>query len=117
MRRYAYAVVLLASVAFLTAVAHSELRQSDETSETRQTPRALGLPHRVDPLNDGVRGFTPESHVPSRSPDLGFAYFPLSPSIGPGSSSLGPAAGPDASRRGLNSERDIERDRSGRGLR
>jgi hypothetical protein len=117
MRRYVFGVVLLVSAAIVTAVAHSELLQSDETSEIRRTPRMSDLPHRSDPLNEGVRGFTPESHVPLRSPDLGSAYFPLSPSIGPGSSSLGPAAGPGASRRPSDMEGDIERKRSGRGSR
>jgi hypothetical protein len=37
--------------------------------------------------------FTPDSHIPPRSPDLGQPYFPLSPSIGPGSGLLGPEAG------------------------
>jgi hypothetical protein len=117
MRRHVFGVVLLISAAILTAVAHSELLQSDETSGIRRTPRMSDLPHRSDPLNEGVRGFTPESHVPLRSPDLGSAYFPLSPSIGPGSSSLGPAAGPGASRRPSDKEGDIERKRSGRGSR
>ena len=115
MKRYVFGVVLLLNVAILAVVAHSELLQSDEASETRRTRRASDPPHRVAPSNEGMRGFAPESHVPPRSPDLGSAYFPLSPSIGPGSSSLGPAAGPDASQRGSNTERDLERNRSGRG--
>jgi hypothetical protein len=120
MKRYVFGVVLLINVAILAVVVHSELLQSDETreaSETRRTPRPSDPPHRVAPSNEGMRGFTPESHVPLRSPDLGSSYFPLSPSIGPGSSSLGPAAGPDASRRGSNTERELERNRSGRGSR
>lgn len=39
--------------------------------------------------------FTPQSHVPSRSPDLGLPASPLSPSTaGPGSGLLGTEAGP-----------------------
>ncbi len=38
------------------------------------------------------------SFVPRRSPDMGVATFPLTPSIGPGSGSLGPEAGRGASR-------------------
>jgi hypothetical protein len=117
MRRYVFGVVLLINVAILAVAAYSELLQSDEASETRHSPRASDPPHRVAPSNEGMRGFTPESHVPLRSPDLGSAYFPLSPSIGPGSSSLGPAAGPGASGRASDMEGDIERKRSGRGSR
>lgn len=47
----------------------------------------------------------PEPTVPSRSPDLGSAYSPLAPSIGPGSR-LGPEAGPNASRLGFLGDRD-----------
>ena len=40
----------------------------------------------------------PNSFVPKRSPDMGVAAFPLTPSIGPGTGSLGPEAGRGASR-------------------
>ncbi|HNK16435.1 MAG TPA: hypothetical protein PLZ20_17850, partial [Nitrospira sp.] len=40
----------------------------------------------------------PSSFVPRRSPDMGAATFPLTPSIGPGSGSLGPEAGRGGSR-------------------
>ncbi len=40
----------------------------------------------------------PSSLVPPRSPDLGSATFPLSPSIGPGSGLLGPEGGRSPSR-------------------
>jgi hypothetical protein len=110
-----FGVVLLTAATILASVAHSELLQSDETSDIRRTPRSSDVPHRVAPSNEGIRGFTPKSYVPLRSPDLGFAYFPLSPSIGPGSSSLGPAAAPDVSRRGSNTEGELERNRSAGG--
>ncbi|ALA59625.1 HlyD family secretion protein [Nitrospira moscoviensis] len=52
----------------------------------------------ADGLYEGPRRSPPDvephSSVPPRSPDLGEAFFPLSPSIGPGSDRLGPAAGP-----------------------
>jgi hypothetical protein len=44
-------------------------------------------------LNHGARGGLPRSPVPPRSPDLGRAREPLSPSVGPGSGLLGPDAG------------------------
>ena len=55
----------------------------------------LGLPS--DDLLDEPRRpkhhTEPQSYIPPRSPDLGSAYFPLSPGIGPGSQRLGPEAG------------------------
>lgn len=53
----------------------------------RSADKLLDGPHRPE------RHAEPESNVPSRSPDLGSAYFPLSPAIGPGLQRLGPAAG------------------------
>lgn len=57
-------------------------------------------------LNHGARDFTPESQVPPRSPDLGRATAPLSPSIGPGSGLLGPESGRSPSRLRSNMETD-----------
>ncbi len=57
-------------------------------------------------LRQREHDFTPESHVPPRSPDLGLPYFPLSPSIGPGSGLLGPEAGRGPARLRSGSERD-----------
>jgi membrane fusion protein (multidrug efflux system) len=62
----------------------------------------MGSPHRSEPsdLGRGVQRFDrpPRSYVPSRSPDLGSARLPLSPSIGPGSGLLGPEGGRSPSR-------------------
>ena len=56
----------------------------------------LDLGRSAEKLLDGLHrpeGHTePKSYVPSRSPDLDSAYFPLSPAIGPGFQRLGPAA-------------------------
>jgi hypothetical protein len=57
-------------------------------------------------LNHGARDVTPESQVPARSPDLGRATAPLSPSIGPKSGLIGPEAGSSPSR--LQSNREID---------
>ena len=54
------------------------------------------------------RDFTPESHVPPRSPDLGVPFSPLSPSIGPGSGLLGPEAGRNPARLRSGSGTDRE---------
>lgn len=58
-------------------------------------------------LNHGAREVTPESEVPPRSPDLGRATAPLSPSIGPGSGLTGPGAGSGPSQLRLDGERDF----------
>lgn len=69
----------------------------------------LGLP--TDDLLEGPhrlqRQTEPESSVPPRSPDLGSAYFPLSPAIGPGSQRLGSAAGPAPSPRNPIDRREL----------
>jgi len=70
-------------------------------SRSPSTLSDLGRP--TDSLFDGPRrresNRDSDSHVPSRSPDLGSAYYPLSPSIGPGSQRVGPEAGPFSSPR------------------
>lgn len=100
----------------LTAAAYGQSSQPDRTDPlSRMGDR--GMAHDSDiSSTDSLRNrtFTPESHVPQRSPDLGSAFFPLSPSIGPGSGSLGPGAGPNASRRTLNAERDRNHGGDGR---
>lgn len=68
-------------------------------------------------LNHGARNFTPESQVPPRSPDLGRATTPLSPSIGPGSGLLGPESGHSPSRLRSNKETDRGRTEIDRGER
>src|SRR5688500_2631341 len=98
----------------MAAAANGQRLTSNDSSELLHAPQSSGLSRVHDPTRARVRDFTPESHVPYRSPDLGSAYSPLSPSIGPGSSSLGPAAGPDASRRG-SPEKEGPWDRNGRG--
>ena len=62
-------------------------------------------------LNHGAKDFRPESQVPPRSPDLGKATMPLSPSIGPGSGLLGPESGRSPSR--LRSHKETDRNRTG----
>jgi hypothetical protein len=96
----------------ITAAAANGQGLSDERRDSIYSPRSPGLSGVPD--SSRTREFTPESHVPCRSPDLGSAYFPLSPSIGPGSGSLGPAAGPDASQRRSSMETDTERARERR---
>ena len=90
-------VMLLTSVGTLTAT-YGQRFPSDDTEDRGHFSRTPTMPRVPDSPRLHVRPFTPESHVPPRSPDLGSAYSPLSPSIGPGSDSLGPAAGPGASR-------------------
>lgn len=88
------------------AATHRPVGLDDQHPQTS----SFGLAQRDDrPLGSvqqRAREKTPESYIPFRSPDLGSAYFPLSPSIGPGSSRLGPAAGPEASRRRFLGETD-----------
>jgi hypothetical protein len=108
MRSSVLGVALMIS-AVMAAAANGQ-RLSDESRDSMYTPRSPGLSGVPD--SSRTREFTPESHVPYRSPDLGSAYFPLSPSIGPGSGSLGPAAGPDASQRRSYMETDTERQRN-----
>jgi membrane fusion protein (multidrug efflux system) len=72
-----------------------------DMTHTRRSPRGG--------LRQEERDFTPESHVPPRSPDLGSATSPLTPSIGPGSGLLGPESGRGPSR--LRSSTGTDRDR------
>src|SRR3982750_415763 len=106
-------LVLAVMIGIVMASAASGQRLSDDNRDSLSTPRSSGQSGVPEPSRPRVREFTPESHVPYRSPDLGSAYFPLSPAIGPGSSGLGPAAGPDASRR-RPAEWDAERERKDR---
>lgn len=102
-------IVLIISVGMLTA-AYGQRFPSDDTGDTGHSLRTPNMPRVPDSsignASPRARYFTPESHVPSRSPDLGSAFSPLSPSIGPGSGLLGPGAGPGASRRSPDAERD-----------
>lgn len=98
-------IMLLVSVSTLTA-AYGQRFPSDGTGGPGSSSRMPDMPRVPDSPTPHIRLFTPESHVPFRSPDLGSAYAPLSPSIGPGSSSLGPEAGPDASRRRPDTDQD-----------
>ena len=113
MRSSILSCVILFSVVMPMAAANGQQRLSDDTKDSLHSSRSPGMSHVPDSSKPNVREFTPESHVPYRSPDLGSAYSPLSPSIGPGSSSLGPEAGPDASRR-RSIERDTEQERNDR---
>lgn len=57
----------------------------------------------------------PSSFVPRRSPDMGVAAFPLTPSIGPSSGALGPDAGRGASRMRPGSSVEAEKPSLGTG--
>jgi len=73
---------------------------------------------RVSPNLDRLRtrrDRMPSSFVPRRSPDLGSATAPLTPSIGPGSGSLGPEAGRSPSRLRSGFEMDEGRRALGNG--
>lgn len=77
-------------------------RPMDTGAQARHRPSTLAdLDRQKDELFEGPprlkRPIEPESYVPSRSPDLGSTFFPLSPAIGPGSRGLGPEAGPQHS--------------------
>lgn len=67
-----------------------------------------GVPHRD-------LGAAPDSHVPSRSPELGASTVPLAPSIGPGSGLLGPEAGRSPARLRSHGGREREGGEIGRG--
>ena len=102
---------LLISLVPWSAVAHA---QSLGSAGTRQSAPSgtSGMPPAPRSswegwLNHGVRDVTPELHVPPRSPDLGRATAPLSPSIGPGSGLIGPEGGSDPLRRRSNRETDF----------
>ena len=109
-------IVLIISVGMLTA-AYDQRFPSDETGDTGHSLRTPNMPRvpdsSIENASPRARHFTPESHVPSRSPDLGSAFAPLAPSIGPGSGLLGPGAGPGASRRSPDVERDKHYERNG----
>jgi hypothetical protein len=108
--------VLVISMGMLTT-AHGQRFPSDETGDTGYSLRTPNMPRvpdsSIENASPRARHFTPESHVPSRSPDLGSAFFPLAPSIGPGSGLLGLGAGPGASRRSPDAERDRHDERNG----
>ncbi|HSN04407.1 MAG TPA: HlyD family secretion protein [Nitrospira sp.] len=95
----------------------TDMMIAQEETETRpaapgrSTVRASKEIHRpVDPaVVTGRPAPAPRSFVPRRSPDLGEAAAPLTPSIGPGSGLLGPEGGRSPSR--LRSESGEERDR------
>jgi membrane fusion protein (multidrug efflux system) len=97
------------------------VRVIDQGLERHQHPRIRAQDHHLESTlsrpnrpSDGLPGtprrsepsLEPESHVPASSPDLGSAFSPLSPAIGPGTHGLGPEAGPAASRRALSDRRE-----------
>lgn len=107
--------VLVGCVALAT-VAHGQSLRSDRKEQVQSSekpgmsraPSASGGELRYRERDSG-----PSSDVPPRSPDLGSATVPLSPSIGPGSGLLGPQAVPSPSR--LRSTAEQERGRAGTG--
>lgn len=83
-------------------------------SESRSDRRQEGVRHESQPKER--RDFSPQSHVPPRSPDLGLPTSPLAPSTsGPGAGLLGLEAGPGPAQRrsiqetGSTSPRDAGR--------
>lgn len=109
------------SLVFCSAIAQAQPPESDslrqsaplETSGMTRAPNSSWESW----LNHGARDFRPESQVPPRSPDLGRATTPLSPSIGPGSGLLGPESGRSPSRLRSNMETDRGRKEMERGER
>jgi len=100
--------VLLISLVSCSAIAQAQSLGSNSTNHATSSgvsdmARASGNSWEGW-LNHGARDFTPESYVPPRSPDLGRATAPLSPSIGPGSGLLGLEAGSSPAR--LRSDRE-----------
>lgn len=112
---------LLISVVSCSGIAHAQSLGSDSTRHA--TPSgASGMTRAPGSswegwLNHGARDFTPESHVPPRSPDLGRVTAPLSPSIGPGSGLIGPEAGSGPSRLRSNRGTDFGGTAADRGKR
>ena len=112
---------LLISVVSCSAIVHAQSLGSESTRHATSSG-ASGLARAPESswemwLTHEVRDFTPESYVPPRSPNLGGAMAPLSPSIGPGSGLIGPEGGNSPSELRSNRETDFSEaaaDRSGR---
>lgn len=114
MRRAVLVVVCVAAPALvqgqpLDAGGHRHANPSDIMAVTPGPDSTK----RVPPHRDF--GAAPDSHVPSRSPDLGSPSFPLAPSIGPGSGLLGPEAGRSPARLRSNGGQEREGGEIGRG--
>lgn len=108
MKHCRLSLFLLTSVVSCSAIAPVQVVGSDNTRQAA-TSGASGMTPAPESswegwINHGARGVTPRSQVPPRSPDLGRATAPLSPSIGPGSGLIGPEAGRSPSRLRLNGE-------------
>lgn len=104
--------VLLISLVSCSAIAHAQSFGLDSTHQTTSS-EASGMTRASRSswegwLTHGARDFTPESHVPSQSLDLGAATSPRSPSIGPGSGLLGPEAGRGPARIRSDEDRDFD---------
>mgnify|MGYP001557994349 CR=1 FL=1 len=102
---------LLISLVSWSAIVHAQSLGSTSTPQSAPSGTSGMTPAPRSSwegwLNHGARDVTPESHVPPRSPDLGRATAPLSPSIGPGSGLIGPEAGRSPSRLRSNGETDF----------
>jgi hypothetical protein len=100
MKHITLSAVALFTLLLVTADGRAQRLDSGTTDHIGRPD--TGMSRIPDRPSSGLRhrdqNFTPESHVPSRSPDLGESYFPLSPSIGPGSGLLGPESGRGPSR-------------------
>ncbi len=108
MKRMGLSILTVITLLMIPIAVHAQRLGSDTTDRTgRLDTGVTRVPEK--PRNDlrhREQDFTPESHIPPRSPDLGRPYFPLSPSIGPGAGLLGPEAGRGPSRLRSGAERD-----------
>ncbi|MBP6607557.1 MAG: hypothetical protein KA240_17905 [Nitrospira sp.] len=97
MTRHILSTILLIALVSWSALVHAEVSGSDPTRGDASLGSSGKAPARQHSwegwLNHGVREVTPASPVPPRSPDLGRATAPLTPSIGPGSGLVGPEGG------------------------
>ncbi|MCI1279040.1 MAG: hypothetical protein LKG23_08670 [Nitrospira sp.] len=97
MTRNILSTVLLISLMSWSALVRAEVSGADSTGGDAPLGSSDKAPARQHSwegwLNHGVREVTPASSMPPRSPDLGRATAPLTPSIGPGSGLVGPEGG------------------------
>ncbi len=99
---------ILYAAVWITLGSLSNIAQS-QAADTEQAGQRRGSEPMPDRHQEGVRHdsraqesreFSPQSHVPPRSPDLGLPTSPLSPSTsGPGSGLLGLESGPGPAQR------------------
>lgn len=102
---------LLISIWFCLAVAHAQSDEA-ETAHRAVDPGSVDITRAPESsweawINHAARGGIIGSQVPPRSPDLGRATQPLTPSIGPKSGLLGPESGRGPSRLRANMESEV----------